>query len=479
MIRARTLLAGAAALALAGCVAGPAPKIATPPPELPGDFAYTPPQAVAASVDSLLPQDDPAFAALAQAALNDAPSLAQAAARIESARAAARGARAERLPSFGANASVTGTRTNPSQFGANLPAGIAIDTERVSYGANLTASWDADLFGHLRGQERAAQARVDAANADAAGVRLALLAEIAGAVIDWRTLEAREAVLQQDLVAAQSLVSLADIRSRAGIAPGIDLVRARTAADASRSQLETLAVERARLTGQLVTLTAQSAQAVQAALAQGHAPATAPAAPASQPSELLANRPDVLAAAARVYASDAQLYSAAAARFPRLTLSATLGLLAYGLGDLFNSDSLVGSAGGSLLAPLIDFGRVQAQIDSAAADKQAAFAAYRGAVFQALGEAEAAYGTVAATDRTLAAATSARDGAARTERLAEVRFRAGLADFRSVLDARQAALASAEQTVAAEGSARRARVLLWQALGGGGQAQPTTRVTSQ
>ncbi|HCI61177.1 MAG TPA: multidrug transporter, partial [Erythrobacter sp.] len=51
--------------------------------------------------------------------------------------------------------------------------------------------------------------------------------------------------------------------------------------------------------------------------------------------------------------------------------------------------------------------------------------------------------------------------------LANARFEAGLADFLTVLDARRAADASGERAAAAQGRARRARVLLWQALGGG------------
>lgn len=195
----RFALSLAGALGLAACVAGPPPEIATAPPELPESFAYLPEGAVAQSVAVLLPTGDPAFTDLAALALSDAPTLAQALARIDAARAQAGRAGAERLPSVSGSAAVTGQRTNPAQFGSGLPQGIAFDTERVSYSANLTAGWDLDLFGRLRAQERAALARVDAAGADAAAVRLGLLSEIAGSVIDWRTLEARQQALESDL----------------------------------------------------------------------------------------------------------------------------------------------------------------------------------------------------------------------------------------------------------------------------------------
>jgi multidrug efflux system outer membrane protein len=189
------------------------------------------------------------------------------------------------------------------------------------------------------------------------------------------------------------------------------------------------------------------------------------------PSDLLANRPDVAASAANLAASDADLAAAARARFPRITLSGVIGLLAFDPGDFFDTDSIVGTLTGAIAGPLLDFGRVGAGIDAAAADKRAAFAAYRGAVFQALGDAEAAYGLVAAADAEAQASVNERDQLARAAGIAETRYRAGLASFLEVLEARRVADASGERAAAALGRAARARIVLWQALGGEGGAQ--------
>lgn len=454
------------ALALGACVAGPPPEIATPVPELPQDFFFRADGPTIGRVAGLLPNDDPAFAALSTAALAEAPSLAEAAARIEAARARAARTGAERLPNIGAEASVTGTRTNPNQFGDNSPFTQFIDTERVSYGANLTARWDADIFGRLKAQERAALARIDAASASANAVRVALLAEIAGSVIDWRTLNARAAALEDDVEAAERLAALAKTREEAGIAPGFDRVRAEAAASQSRSRLAQLQSERARIVGRLVTLTGQDATSVSSALALAAPEIRLGPAPTALPSDLLANRPDIATAASELAATDAELAAAARARFPRLNLSAVLGLLAFNPGDLFDEDSIVGTLAAGIAAPLLDFGRIEAEIDGAAASKRAAFAAYRGAVFRALGDAEAAYGLIAAADREAALAVKERDELERAAQLADTRYRAGLSNFLTVLEARRAADASGERAAAAIGRAERARVLLWQALGG-------------
>jgi NodT family efflux transporter outer membrane factor (OMF) lipoprotein len=453
------------ALTLAACSANPAPDIATPTPALPQAFFFAPDAGTEASLAALMPQDDPAYRALSDAALAGAPDLAEAAARIEAARAGARRAGAERLPNITADGNVRQNRINTAQFGQAGQQGF-IPEEQTSYGANITASWDPDIFGRLRAQERAAIARIDAATAQAQGVRLALLAEIAASVTDWRVIEARAAAVTADAAAANQLASLAKVREDAGIAPGFDRVRAEATASSSQVRLAALESERARLIGRLVTLTAQDAATVRSALTQtgpGLAPA---AAPAALPSDLLANRPDVAAAAANLAASDADLAAAARARFPRITLSGVIGLLAFSPGDVFDEDSLVGTLTGAIAGPLLDFGRVSAQIDGAAADKRAAFAAYRGAVFQALGDAEAAYGVVTAADNEARLSVAERDQLARAAGLAETRYRAGLASFLEVLEARRAADASGERAAAALGRAARARIILWQALGG-------------
>ena len=465
-MRSHALLVAAGALSLAACAAGPAPDVATPLPVLPDSYLFAPDAEADTALATLMPTGDAAFDALAAQALASSPSLAEAAARVEQARAGADRAGAERLPNIGANASVTGTRTNPGSFGASLPTGVSFDTERVSYAANLTARWDIDLFGRLKAQERAALARVDAADASARAVQIALLSEIAASVIDWRTLEAREAEVRSDLASADELARLAGVRERAGIAPGFDRVRAESSAASSRSRLSALESERARLLGRLVTLTAQGGAQVRAALAQDEGSKALPASLETLPSALLANRPDVLAAAATLAAEDAELAATARKRFPVFDLSGAVGLLAFGVGDLFDSESLVGSLAASIAGPLLDFGRIQAEIDGAAAEKRAAFEAYRGTVYTALGDAEAGYGLITAADNEATAAATEAANLQRAARLANTRYEAGLADFLTVLDARRAADAGGERAAAALGRARRARVLLWQALGG-------------
>ena len=89
-------------------------------------------------------------------------------------------------------------------------------------------------------------------------------------------------------------------------------------------------------------------------------------------------------------------------------------------------------------------------------------------MYTALGDVEAAYGLLTASDREASAATDEAASLQRAAQITGMRQTAGLAAFPTVMEARRAANASGERAAAARGRAERARVLLWQALGGGG-----------
>lgn len=459
------LILVALALALSACTttAERAPQPASV--VLPDAFAMLDRDAVPrGDIAALLPTGDAAFAVLSSRALAEAPTLAAALARIESARASLRGAGAARLPNIAGSAGATQSESNAAQSGANVPPGT--DFSRTRFDAGINASWEIDLFGRLRATERAASNRLDAATADAEGVRLALLSDIADAVIDARTISDRAAVIRADLASAQELVAITEIRVRAGISPGFDLVRAQSLEADAQARLAPLATERSAIIGRLVTLTALPTADVMAALDQPAGPLLDARPVPDAPSLVLRARPDVRAAEARLSAADADIAAAAAERYPRFTLSGAIGLVALGLGGLFDEDAMTGSLGGAIAGPLLDFGRVAARIDGTQASAQEAFANYRGTLYRALGESEAAFGAIRAGDERVRLLTTQSVLDADSIGLARERYRRGLDTFLTVIDAERSANASRTALAVARGQAQRARIALYRALGG-------------
>lgn len=465
---------GSAAMAtlLSACAALDRPPAATSI-ALPDRFTLLDRSAAAAqmALPELLPVTDPAFATLNARAMRDAPDLAVAIARVDAARAGLRGARAALRPDITASGGASRERISAAQFGG-LPPNIQIQQYRSNFNAAVDADWDPDLFGRLRAGQRASAARLDATSADAAAVRLAVMTDIASAVVDYRDVERRSALIDRDVDSAQSLADITGVRARAGIVPGFDLVRAQSLAAQAASRQQSIASERAAIIGRLVTLTGTSADTVLAAFLAPPAGSTAPGSgvsglPALEvPAVLLRRRPDVVAAERRLAAADADIAAVAAERFPTLSLRAGLGLTALALGDLLTEQAIIGSLGGSISGPLLDFGRIGARINQREADAREAFATYRKTLFTALGETEAALGALAAATGNAALSAQQADLDSDAALLARERYRRGLANFLTVLDAERTSYASRQAAVSATTDVARQRIALFRAIGG-------------
>nr|WP_315458020.1 efflux transporter outer membrane subunit [uncultured Sphingorhabdus sp.] len=460
----KTCVAFAAAVLLSGCASiadGPVASSVSVPPT----FVYAPQQESRDALDALLPDEDPAFQALVAAVENEAPDLQAALARVEAARASLRAAGAARAPNIQAEGSAGYARGSENNI-TNLPPGTIIDPANGSFSLGINASWDLDLFGRLRASQRAAGLRLDAADTDALAVRLTIVSDIARAVIDYRTAQSKLRIVEDDLAEAQALTRLTDIRSRAGITPGFDVVRAQGLEAAARSQRGPAEAELAVALGRLVTLTARDGVSVIAAFDTPAEQGLNELPSVGLPSTLLRHRPDIVAAERRLAAANAEIAAAAASRFPQISINAALGLAALALGDLFSADSLTASLGSLVAGPLLDFGRVEAQIDVREADAKEAFALYRRAVFTGIGEGESALGTLQANRNRLSALQTQLAIESDSVRLATARYRMGLSDFLGVIDAQRQLNLTRRALAEATGAVKRAEVEIYRSFGG-------------
>ena len=416
--------------------------------------------------------EDPALRRLVEAALANSPDLAGAVARIELARAGLRATEAERLPALNGSAGITYNRTSSQEFGFQAPAGAPpgqgpqIDRERILTRVGIEGSWDADLFGRLAAERRAAAARIDAAGFDAAAVRLSLVTDVARNFVAARAASAREAIANENVRSARDSVSIASERVRVGLAPGIDRIRAETLLAEAASSVPSAQAERSGRIAALATLTGlppaeidKLAGAV-AATPRFEAPA------AAVPSVLLQRRPDIAAGLARVAAADADTAAAIRARYPRLSITATLGLVATALGDLFSADALSAAAGPGLAGPLLDFGRNRARAAEARARAAEAVAAYRGTVLRAFGEVETNLALVDARRRQRLALERQLATAREAVEVARIQYRSGLADYLGVLDAERALNRVRDQIAGVEAETADAQIVLFRAIGG-------------
>lgn len=388
-------------------------------------------------------------------ALQQNRSLRASAAAVERVRAQYRIAEADRIPDLNAGASATRQRA----------AGGATTT---SYGVNLgLASYEIDLFNRLASLEGAALARYLAQQETQRSARLSLVAEVTNA---WLTLAAEQqrlALAQQLRDSQQRTLTLTEERYRLGAVAGLERARARTAFEAARGEATRAlsAVTQARL--QLELLAGQPLPDTLLPAAQDLQPVTAlPAVPGGLPAEVLLQRPDLRAAEQQLQAAAFDVGAARAARFPRLTLTASAGTRSPELDGLFKSGSGVWSLLPQLDLPLFDGGARAAQVDVSQASRRQALASYEAALQSAFREVADALALRDGLAERLDAQQAQVAAAAQSLRLAEDSYRLGGSSQLELLDA-QRQLASAQQGLVTLRQTEQAnRVTLLRALGG-------------
>src|SRR3546814_5933931 len=123
---------------------------------------------------------DPELERLVDTALAQKLDTRQATARIDEARGLRDRAAGRKLPTVSAGASVNQRRQSEN---GPLPVGSipGLDASQTTYDAGFDAAWELDLFGANRRALEGANARLQASEAEAQGVRMRIAAEVARA----------------------------------------------------------------------------------------------------------------------------------------------------------------------------------------------------------------------------------------------------------------------------------------------------------
>lgn len=449
--------AGAVLLALlaTGCAAPPAepPRAA---PALPTQFAEAP-----AGLDVLQPDwwnsfAAPELAALVEQALAGSTDLAIAAERVRQAELAVRNAGASLFPSLSGGASTAERYTDPA--GGN-------GSSARSSGVSLSASYEVDLWGRLAASVDSAQASLAGSRYDLQTVRLSVSSAVANAYFQVLALRVRLVIAQENLAIAERVLRIVQARYDNGAASALDVSRQRTTVLSQRATIEPLQVQQRQILAALALLLGRAPQGFTVAgmpLEALAVPAVAP----GLPSELLLRRPDLASAEAALQAADANVAVARAALLPSIQLSGSTGLASSALLSLANPAFSLGLTA-SVAQTLFDGGRLRNQVLQSESQRRVLVESYRASIHSALKEVEDSLANMARNRNQEEAQRAIRDEAQRSLQLAELRYREGVEDLLSTLDA-QRTLFAAQDSLAQQRLARlTAAVDLYKALGGG------------
>ena len=397
-------------------------------------------------------------------ALQDAPDLMAANARLQRAEAFAQVAGSSLMPQVNAGANISTDKLSYNHLMPKTPATEGWnDYGRVS----IDFTWELDFWGKNRAGLAAATSEREARRAEVAQTKLLLASGIAANYAELSRLHEKRQLAMQSSAIRKKTAELLAKRHANGLENRIGV----RAADAARAVTESdlLAIDE-HIALQRNRIAALMGQGPDRGLAIEPPQLKLDKSfglPSHLSADLLGRRPDIAAARLMVQAQSNRMKQKKAEFYPNVNLSAFIGLQALGLDMLSKSGSGIGSFGPAISLPIFNGGRLQAELRGANAAYVESMAHYNATVAHALQDVADAAVSQKSLVKRLGKAQEAVDAASETHRLARNRYEGGLATYLEVLSAEETLLASLEQQTNLRAQSWTLDIALNRALGGG------------
>ncbi len=396
---------------------------------------------------------------LIRMALAENKDLQQAVATVEEFQARAFVARSDFLPGI----TVAG---NAPAFGRKSVFLVPGFANPFNYYLVGNLSWEVDIWGRIRRSTEAARADLLSKEENRRAVTLQLVSAVGEAYFNLLQFDAQRDVAKRTLQSWEESVRIARARLKQGLT--------------SRLDMDQFEAERANAAARAVELERQMVQAENhLSVLLGRKPFAVmrgrplseqvmpPEVPAGLPSELLQRRPDLLQTEQQLAAATARIGAAMADRFPKISLTGLVGVASPELSQFFTDSAFFGASGAGFTGPLLNSQVLGFQQQAMEAQAKQALARYEQSILVAFREVEDSLVAVR-TARTQSHAQQQQVVALQSAlKLAELRYKGGLANYLDVLVARRN-LFEAELALA---STRRLHLVsvvqLYKALGGG------------
>jgi multidrug efflux system outer membrane protein len=327
-------------------------------------------------------------------------------------------------------------------------------------------SWEIDIFGRIRRSFEAARADLLSKEENRRAIVLQLVSGVAESYFNLLQLDAQLDIARRTVQSWEESVRISQARLKQGLSSRLDMDQfeaERANAAARTAELERLMVQ---TENQLSILLGRTPVAITRGrpLSEQVLP---PEVPPGLPSELLQRRPDLVQTEQQLAAATARIGAAKADRFPKITLTGLVGAASPELSKFFTDPASFGVAGAGFTGPLLNSQALGFQQDAAEALARQAIAQYEQRILVAFREVEDALVAVR-TSRTQSAAQRQQVTALQSAlKLAELRYKGGLANYLEVLVARRN-LFEAELALTSTHRLHLASVVqLYKALGGG------------
>lgn len=467
----RAAVTFASAVSLGGCVVGP--NFSRPSVPVPDKWAGLDAQvaeSASASKPSSAPPDlarwwrsfgDPTLTSLVERAALGNLDLVAAEARIRQARARRAIVFGGLLPTVGA----FGTAAHSPVF---EDADGSFSENGNLFAAGFDASWELDLFGRVQRGLEATDAGISSAYADYRDVWVTLAGEVAATYTRLRAAQSQLIIANSNLAAQSDTRELTRKLHESGMVGALDVANATAQVEATTSRIPALEAQVREAIYTLGLLIGREPGALLVELADaGPIPIAPPTVPVGMPSELLQRRPDIRRAEAELHASTARVGIAVAEQFPRVTLSAALGVQNSHFDNFVSLATRYWSVGVGVTQPIFEGGRIQANIELQRAATDEALALYRQRVLVAFRDVESSLVNFSKEQQRRDSLKRTMDASQDAVNLSTDLYTAGRTDFLSVLIAQRALLESQDALIRSDQAVADQLIALYKALGGG------------
>lgn len=403
--------------------------------------------------------------ALIQKSLKNNSDLLIALNNIEKARVSLRLDRIEYLP----NISLQG-EASKSDKGYNNPT-----VEQFSLSAVL--SYELDLWGRVRNKANASEAIYNATKFDYESARISLASSVANSYFLLISLKEQEKILQDTLDSYIKSVEYRAVQLESGEIDELVYAQTVAAADGAKAQLAQLQIEISQANSALAILVGESLDEILYANVDtaSNLP-TLPDVPSGISSEILLKRADIASAIERLRSSNYLIGVARTQWLPQISITGMFGYTSNELDELISSNRSVWNIGGSLIAPLLDFGRAYNNVELANLEQNASFLAYDKAVKSAFGEIRTALDS---RKNSIIKATSTANLVTSQQKvydIAQSRYDAGYSSHLELLDSQRSLLSAKLSLSSANLEAVNSVVAVFKAFGGGFEYKPDDEI---
>ena len=303
--------------------------------------------------------------------------------------------------------------------------------------------------------------------AQAADVAMNTLGTATSTFFQLLLIRDRIVAARQNLENAEAIGRIAQARVNAGVSVPIDALQQQIQIEQQRTALQSLIQADLAARASLALLVGRHVQGFDIAgqtLQNVEVPRVQP----GLPSELLMRRPDLYQAEMSLRGSAATVSIVRRSLFPNISLTASATQSSFDLANVLSSPAQT-TAGltASVVQLLLDNGQRHRNIELSKLSLESSLAVYRRTVLGAFNEVEVALASIQLLEEQAAVAASSLDAAEESFRIAEVRYREGVADFETVLVSQNSLFSTRNSFLDNKLQRLNAILSFYQALGGG------------